>query len=254
MRRKIKQLKKTKVGIVNYLNTAPFLYGIQHSPIIERIELIQDYPSQIALLLLQQKIDIGLVPVAILPDLENYQIVTDYCIGSDGPVGSVCLFSDVPIGEVEEVLLDYQSRTSVVLLKILLQNYWKISPELVDTESDYRASIKGTAAGLVIGDRSFEQRLTSKYVYDLGEAWKKYTNLPFVFATWTATRTLDESFTNDFNAATRFGIEHIDEVVKRTSFSLFDLNEYYKSFISYKFDNEKKKGLSKFLDLMSVPV
>src|SRR5688500_8622220 len=110
---------KIKVGIVNYLNTKPLLYGIERSPVLEEIELIKDYPSNIASALLKNEIDVGLVPVAIIPRLKYYELITDYCISCDGPVASVCLFSDVPLAEVETVLLDYQSRTSVELARIL---------------------------------------------------------------------------------------------------------------------------------------
>lgn len=249
MRVKINQLKKIKVGIVNYLNTKPLLFGIRQSPIMDLIELIQDYPSNIATLLVEGKIDIGLVPVAILPVLKEYHIYTDYCIGCNGPVGSVCLFSDVPVEEVETVLLDYQSRTSVELLKILLRNYWKIKPLFIETSSDYRTSIKGKTAGLVIGDRSFEQRRSSKYLYDLGEAWKQYTGMPFVFAAWISNTVLDEKFVRSFNEANRSGIENIITVSENYTTGLFNMHDYYTRYISYMLDAEKRKGLARFLQL-----
>jgi chorismate dehydratase len=250
LRGKINQLKKIKVGIVNYLNTMPLLYGINQSPVKNSIELIQDYPSNIASLLLEDKIDIGLVPVAILPDLEEYYIYTDYCIGSDGPVISVGLFSEVPIHEIETVLLDYQSHTSVALLKILLRDYWKVEPRLENTSSDYRPSIKGRTAGLIIGDRSFEQRKHSKYVYDLGEAWKNYTGLPFVFAAWISLKPLDDEFVESFNTANKAGVENIRAAIENTPSSLFNMEDYFTRYISYEFDAKKKQGLERFLQLM----
>ena len=244
-------MKKIKVGIVNYLNTRPLLYGINHSPVREAIELVEDYPSNIAMYLLEGKIDIGLVPVAVLPEMKEYHIYTDYCIGSNGPVASVCLFSDVPIDEVNTVLLDYQSRTSVALLKILLKNYWKITPQLIDTSSDYRSLIEGTTAGLVIGDRSFEQRKSSGYIYDLGEAWKKYTGLPFVFAAWISIHPLDDQFIKAFNNANRSGVENIRSIIETIPGSLFNLEEYFTKYISYELDHEKQKGLDRFLELLN---
>ena len=251
MRRKINQLKKTKVGIVNYLNTRPLLYGIEQSPIRDSIELIQDYPSNIASYLLGGNIDVGLVPVAILPFLNEFYIHTDYCIGCNGPVASVCLFSDVPIQDVENVLLDYQSRTSAALLKILLLDYWKVAPNVIETASDFRSSIKGTTAGLVIGDRSFEQRKHSQHVYDLGEAWKQYTGLPFVFAAWISTRPLDPHFIQEFNLANQFGILNISKVIGTTVYSLFNMEEYFTKYISYGLDAEKQKGLKRFIQLLN---
>lgn len=174
-------MRKIKVGIVNYLNTAPLIYGLENSPIKNEIELIPDYPANLARDLKDKKIDLGLVPVAVIPDLEEWNLVGDYCIGCDGPVASVCIFSEVPIGEVKKVILDYQSRTSVELAKILLREYWKVDVELVNGAEDFRKDIRGTTAGLVIGDRALEQRLRSPYIYDLGEAWKQ-RSLPFITA------------------------------------------------------------------------
>lgn len=230
----------------------PLLHGISMSPVKNSIELIQDYPSNIAAYLLDGKIDIGLVPVAILPDLDEYFIYTDYCIGCDGPVASVCLFSEVPVEEIQTVLLDYQSRTSVALLRILFSKYWNVDPVLINTDSDYRASIKGSTAGLVIGDRSFEQRQISPYVYDLGEAWKQFTGLPFVFAAWVSTKPLDEEFIRDFNEANRSGVESIQNLVEKTPFSLFSIQEYFTKYISYDLDTEKQKGLDRFLQFLQL--
>ena len=83
----------------------------------ESVELIIDFPSKIASMLLEDKIDVGLVPVAIIPEMKEHHIISDYCIGSVGAVASVCLFSEVPLDKIKNVLLDYQSRTSVALLK-----------------------------------------------------------------------------------------------------------------------------------------
>lgn len=252
MRGKINQLKKIKVGIVNYLNTVPLLYGINQSPVKDFVELIYDYPSNIASFLIDGTIDIGLVPVAILPKLDEYHIHTEYCIGCDGPVASVCLFSEVPIENIETILLDYQSRTSVALLKILLENYWKTTPRLVDTADDYRSSIRECTGGLVIGDRSFEQRRNSKYVYDLGDAWKKYTGLPFVFATWTSTRELEPDFIREFDKANATGVQNIPRIIDTIPYTLFDMKEYFTKYVSYNLNDEKRKGLSLFLELLKV--
>ncbi|HSB92790.1 MAG TPA: MqnA/MqnD/SBP family protein, partial [Flavitalea sp.] len=119
-------MKKIKVGIVNYLNTLPLLSGIERSPVMSEIELVKDYPSKIAASLMDGSIDIGLVPVAIIPNLTDWYINTDYCIGCDGAVASVCIFSDVPLEEADSVLLDYQSRTSVQLATLLLKEYYKV--------------------------------------------------------------------------------------------------------------------------------
>ncbi len=101
------------MGAVSYLNTKPLLYGIERAGIRKDIDLIIDYPASIASMLLNDEIDIGLVPVAIIPLMEEAHINGNYCIGSNGNVASVCLFSETPVEKIETVLLDYQSRTSL---------------------------------------------------------------------------------------------------------------------------------------------
>ena len=115
--------KKLKVGIVSYLNTKPLLYGLQLPPINQQIELIEDHPAHLAAMLVKDEIDLGLIPVAAIPRLSEYFIVGDYCIGTEGEIASVGLFSEVPMNEIKKVYLDYQSRTSVALLKWLTPTY-----------------------------------------------------------------------------------------------------------------------------------
>ena len=251
MHAKIDELEKIKVGAVSYLNTKPLLYGIKRSPqLMEQIELVEDYPSGIAEMLVNGTIDVGLVPVAVIPRLREWHIVTDYCIGGDGDVASVCLFSDVPIEKIEKVLLDYQSKTSVSLAKILLRHYWKIDPVPEDAKEDYISEIKGTTAGVVIGDRALAQRKVSPYIYDLAGAWKAMTGLPFVFAAWIANKKLPDDFVRIFNEANTAGLQHIDEVIVENPYPAYNLDTYYRKNISYKLDESKKKGMKKFLEFL----
>ncbi len=233
---------------MSYLNTKPLIYGFEKGIMKEEVELLMDYPANIAYMLLNDEIDIGLVPVAILPALKEYYLISDYCIACDGEVASVCLFSEVPVNEIQTVLLDYQSKTSVALLKILLKEHWNIEPKLVDAQKGYELSISGTTAGLVIGDRALEQRNKSKYCYDLGQAWKELTGLPFVFAVWVSNKPVDKQFIEKFNMTNDLGITHIEEVIKLSNFLSFDLKLYYTKNIKYIIDNKKQNGLNEFLN------
>ena len=196
-------------------------------------------------------IDIGLVPVAIIPYLRDWYINTDYCIGADGAVASVCIFSDVPLEQTESVLLDYQSRTSVQLATLLLKEFYKVQAIPVAAQPGYQELIKGKTAGLVIGDRALAQRRKSKYIYDLGEAWKQHTGLPFVFAAWISTKELDPGFIRRFNDANMEGLHHIDEVVSMAYYKEFDLHEYYTRYIKYDLTNERRAALDLFLSKIS---
>lgn len=244
-------MKKIKVGIVNYLNTKPLVYGLERPPINEQIELIGDYPARVAEMLLNDEIDVGLVPVAVLPLLPEYHIIGNYCIGTEGEIASVALFSEVPMNEIRKVYLDYQSRTSVALLKYLMKEYWGINPEIVEaTSEDYRKEIKGTTAGLVIGDRAFEQRKISTFIYDLGSEWRSITGLPFVFAAWVSKKPLPDEFIRIFDKANALGLQHIDEIVAAAASDIYDLKKYYTLHLSYKLDEAKREAVKKFLILI----
>ena len=215
------------------------------------LSLVMDYPANVANMLIEDRIDIGLVPVATIPRLKEYHIVSDYGIACDGEVASVCLFSDVPMEEIATVLLDYQSRTSVRLARILMKEFWKIDPVLIDTRDDFRGQIKGTTAGIVIGDRALEQRTDSAYVFDLGQAWKEMTGLPFVFAAWISNKEIDPNFQKAFNEANRYGLERLEEVVARHPYQTYDLITYYKENIDYSLDAKKMEGLQLYLKYLT---
>ena len=244
-------MKKIKVGAVSYLNTKPLLYGIERSDeLMQQIELIKDYPSKIAKQLINDEIDIGLIPVAVILQLKEYFIVSDYCIGADGNVASVCLFSEVELDKIDKILLDYQSKTSVALCKVLLKNYWGKDVVLEEATPDFINQIKGSTAAVLIGDRALKQRQQSKYIYDLAGEWKAYTHLPFVFAAWISNKKLPEDFIKLFNEKNAEGINDIDAVLKEVKCDFYDLKTYYTKNISYILTEEKLTGMNLFLDLI----
>jgi chorismate dehydratase len=239
--------RKIRVGAVNYLNTKPLIYGFEQGMMEKEVELTVDYPAKLAQMLLDDTIDIGLIPVAIIPILKEHYITGNYCIGCNGAVASVCLFSEVPLEQITHLLLDYQSRTSVALLKILLREHWHINPVLQEASTGYETQITGTTAGLVIGDRAFKQRTRSKYSYDLGTAWQEMTGLPFVFAAWVANKKLDDQFIHSFNNAAGAGLQHLDIIAGSATLPDYSLYKYYTENISYQLDAEMLKALTLFL-------
>jgi chorismate dehydratase len=213
-------------------------------------ELTMDYPAVIARQLIEGSVDVALVPVAVIPKMQESHIISDFCIGAEGPVASVCLFSDVPLKEIKRIYLDYQSRTSVALLKLLVRDYWRLDVELIETSGDYQQLIRGTDAGLVIGDRALEQRKVSPYIYDLAEAWMRFTSLPFVFAAWVSNKPLPIEFIQEFNSANAIGIHNIPAVVAENPYPVFDLTAYYTKHISYPLTPAKRQGMQKFLSYL----
>lgn len=243
--------RKIRIGAVSYLNTKPLLYGFEQGLLSRETTIITDYPSALAEKLLKDDIDIGLIPVAVLPALKERHIISEYCIGASKPVSSVCIFSEVPITEVKEIYLDYQSRTSVALAKILLKQYWKINPKFIPAHEGYEQKVSGHTAALIIGDRALYQLSSSRFHYDLAEAWQQMTGLPFVFAVWAANKKLPSEFVHAFNETTGLGLKHIPEIVAANPFEAYNLQTYFTSNIDYRLDEAKLEGLNLFLEMLA---
>jgi chorismate dehydratase len=160
----------------------------------------------------------------------------------------------VPIDKIEKLVLDYQSRTSVQLIKILARDYWHIQPEWVNGGNNYiQEDIKGTSAGVIIGDRVFEAESKFPYIYDLGEAWKQCFGLDFVFACWVSNKKMDLSFTEEFSEALQYGISHIPEVIAeyKVKYPAYPFETYFRENIFYHLDDSKRKGMDLFLQLIT---
>jgi len=244
--------RKLTVSAVAYLNTRPFLYGLENSHIREQLALSLDIPAEGYRKLLHGEADIGLVPVALLHELLEVQVISDYCIASEGPVESVCIFSEAPIEQAQKVLMDYQSRTSVLLSKILLDHYWGLTPEILPGEKGFEKNIRDTTAGLVIGDRAIALRADYPYRYDLATCWKALTGLPMVFAIWVSRVPLQAAFIKKWKEALDYGLENRAAVIARIAREqppAFELTRYLTENIHFRLDARKQEGLRKFLDL-----
>jgi chorismate dehydratase len=237
-----------KIAAVSYTNTTPFLYGLEKIGLPFPYELLIDVPSKCWENLKTGKADIGLVPVAKLNSIDRYYIHSDYCIGCDGKVDSVFLFSQVPLEEITEVLMDYQSETSIRLTRVLAKEHWEISPQWTKASKGFEKKITGSVAGVVIGDRTFDLKHQFKYAYDLGEEWMRYSGMPFVFACWVSLNSIEASKIEAFNNALSYGIENIEEMFDKIETN-FDSNSYLKENIDFNFDKRKKEALRLFLDL-----
>ncbi len=239
-----------KISAVSYLNTFPFVYGIQKSGILTNYRLDLDIPSICAEKLKNGMVDVALIPVGALHDFDSYEFITDFCIGAVDTVKTVLLLSQKPLSEIREIGLDYDSRTSVQLVKILAKHHWKIDPVWKDLLPGQALLEQGMEAIVAIGDKTFELVKKYPYCYDLAEEWIRFTSLPFVFAAWVTTEKLSGQVQNDLNRALDYGTSHIKETLEFFKNRLpagEDCLSYLKKNISYSFDERKKKGLDLFL-------
>jgi len=242
-------VNKIRISAVSYTNTKPFIYGIQHSGILDKIELSLDMPSDCAQKLIDDVVDIGLIPVAATLNLPHWEIVSEYCIGAVGAVNSVFIFSNCDVKDIKYLQLDPQSRSSNNLARVLLKNYWKVNPELIKDATDYSESTETNTAFVQIGDRTFGKKNKYKYAYDLAEEWQNFKDLPFMFAGWIANKPIPQDFMDEFNAALKYGLDHRAELFKELPMrDDFDIQDYLMHKIDFDLTDDKKKALYMFLD------
>ena len=243
-----------KISAVSYLNTFPFVFGIKTSGKLDDIELQLDIPSICAEKLKNNIVDLALVPVGAIPDLDDPHFVSDYCIGAESNVKTVVLLSHKPLEEITEIALDFDSRTSIQLVKVLAGKFWKIQPTWRNLGPEEAEMDKNIETLVAIGDKTFRLASQFPYVYDLAGEWIRYTSLPFVFAIWLANKPLPKGFLVNFNKALEYGIQHKEEIPDFFPDKIppgLDAIQYLKENISYDFDERKKEGMKLFLDLVS---
>lgn len=235
-------MNKIKISAVAYTNTKAFIYGIEHSAVLEKIDLSLDIPTDCAAKVIDGTVDIGLIPVAAIPNVPNANIISDYCIGSIGAVNSVFIFSNVPAEQIKTLRLDSHSRTSNNLAKVLLKFHFK---QEVTYTTDPDAV---TDAIVLIGDRTFGKKDSYAFAYDMGEEWMKFTGLPFVYAAWVANKEIPEAFVTEFNAALKKGLAERAELLKTLPVNpLFDLEDYLMHKLDFELTDKKREALSLFL-------
>ncbi|MCX6255371.1 MAG: menaquinone biosynthesis protein [Bacteroidia bacterium] len=249
-------MDKIRISVVKYANTYPFIYGLMESGFDKRAILETDHPADCAVKLISGRVDIGLIPVAALPLMKEYHIITNYCLGAYGKVRTVMLLSNCSLDEIQSINLDYRSLSSVNLAKILAKNSWKREFRWNNTSEGFDfINIHGNDAVVLIGDQCFEYESRFRFRIDLAEEWNKFTGLPFTFACWTANRRLDNKFLKDFNDALGTGVNNIPAVLKKYgntgSIRGEDLKIYLTKNMNYDLNDDKRKAIRLFLDLMS---
>jgi chorismate dehydratase len=235
-----------KISVVSYLNAKPFIYGLMHAPNGSHFNYCLDIPAVCAAKLATNQVQVGLIPVAAMLDIQNPQIITDYCISAHEAVNSVFIFSNTNIAEIHTIYLDPHSRSSNNLAKILLKYFWKKEVEFKERTIDI-VSLQDGEAFVLIGDRTFGIQQQYQHVYDLATAWFNFTQLPFVFAAWVANTVLPADFIKEFNAVLAYGLANKNEVIKANQLANFDVADYLNNKINYHLSEEKLKAIELYL-------
>ncbi|MBN1477987.1 menaquinone biosynthesis protein [Candidatus Sumerlaeota bacterium] len=177
-----------RLGVVPYLNVQPLIAHL--STPIDGVEICPAVPSRLVGLLAERAVDVAIAPVFSLLDHPDWAMVPGVGIACDGPVESVVMVSASPRDDIRRVVLDPASMTSSALVQVLWRGHWRRDVEFIRRSQVHLNRELGTAY-LLIGDRALRLRREFDHVVDLGEAWKEWTGLPFVFAVWVVREGVD---------------------------------------------------------------
>ena len=221
-----------RLGRIGYINCYPVYGAIDGGAVAVPAELVTGTPAELNDLLIAGELDVSVISaIEYARHARDLVLLPDLAISCDGPVQSVALFSKLPVARLDQatVLLTASSRTSVALLELLCREVWHVRPRFAQARAE-ACDLDGLAGlphdgVLVIGDPALLLAARGKATYphrvDLGEAWKRWTGLPFVFAVWAARRTADPAAVRAIHeallAARAWGLAHLDVLAERAT-------------------------------------
>lgn len=231
-----------KLGYIDYLNCYPFYYEIFEKKSLEGIRVIPSYPSELNRMMKNRELDMSPISAAAYAGRNRQMfLLPDFCLSTEGYVGSVVLRSKVPIEELHQkkVGVTRASETCVVLLKIILKRYYEIEPVYQVTEPNPR--LQDLDAALIIGNEAMiPDPKPVSHVYDLGELWFQKTGFPVVFAVFavqeaaiekypTKIRAVIQSYHNSLQFLESQRENVIAGAQKRYPHIMYDLDAYYRT-------------------------
>jgi chorismate dehydratase len=272
---------KLRISIVEFLNTAPLVWGFTDGPLAGRYELSFAVPSQCAEDLRAGRADVGIIPAIEYQRMENVVVLPGMAVAAKSEVRSILVVSKVPVEMAETFALDTNSRSSVGLVRILCQRHWHSSPKFVDAAPDPRQMLEHADAALIIGDPALNLRLRldamqakvpkggdaccyseeeqlgvgadTLFVYDVAQQWQEMTGLPCVLAIWVARRgALTPEVIADFQASRDYGLARIAEIAEGAALKLNlpprDLERYLTENIDFSLDQQNLAGLKLYYE------
>jgi chorismate dehydratase len=273
---------KLRISIVEFLNTAPLVWGFTDGPLAGKYDLSFAVPSQCAEDLRAGRADVGIIPAIEYQRMDDVVALPGMAIASKNEVRSLLAVSKVPIEMAKSFALDTNSRSTVGLARILSQRHWNIAPEFIDMPPDPEKMLARADAALVIGDPALRLRLKvdaleaktpsgedccccgsedeqpvkgveTLFVYDMVQQWREMTGLPSVLAIWVARRgALTPEMVADFQASREYGLAHIGEIAEGAALKLElpprELERYLVENIDFSLDEENLAGLRRYYE------
>jgi chorismate dehydratase len=275
-------MAKLRISIVEFLNTAPLVWGFTDGPLAGKYDLLFAVPSKCAEDLRAGRADVGIIPSIEYQRMDDAVALPGMAIASKQEVRSLLVVSKVPIEMAESFALDTNSRSTVGLVRILSRRQWGIDPEFVDMPPDPDSMLAQTDAALVIGDPALRLRLRidalqakapgadgccccggedeqpvkgveTLFVYDMAQQWREMTGLPAVLAIWVARRgVVTPEMVADFQASREYGLSRIGEIAEGAALKLElpprALERYLTENIDYSLDEENLAGLRRYYE------
>jgi len=244
-------LSSLRIGVVPYTNVLPLEYNLkQHLP---GASIVRDVPSSLADQLSSGELDVALVSSIELMRHPEYNYIPGLGICSDGPVRSVCMFSKKPPKEIETLALDKSSLSSAAMIRILYDEFWEHKPGFLSFSPPIEDGLQIADAVFAIGDPTLEFSGDGLLTFDLGEIWRDYCGLSFVYAVWITRAGLDpEELAAPFTDAAESGLDSLDEISKNcadnSSLSIDFFKEYFTRCIYYHTSTREIEGMRFFFD------
>jgi len=268
---------RVRISCVQYLNTAPLVWGFTHGPLAGRYELSFTVPSQCADQLARGDVDVAILPAIECQRIPGLLVLPGMSVASKHAVRSLLVISRMPIEQARRMALDTSSRATAVLVRLLVAGWWSQSPdasglcgeriEFVDAAPDLAAMLAANDATLVIGDPAL--RLAERHdageplaagippsgmhVYDVITEWRAWTGRPGVLALWAARRdAVTPDLLADFQASKEYGLAHLTEIAANAAATLglpqAHLERYLRENIDYSLDDENRAGLELYFE------
>jgi len=247
---------RPRIAASSYLNTAPLIWSFIHGSQRDAVELFTDTaPARCAEMLVNDEVDIALVPVIEYQRIPDIAIIPDVCVGSRSAVRSVVLVTRRNnLKKVERVALDDSSRTSAALVKIIFREFLGFEPLWQTSHPDLKSMLMEADAALIIGDPAMKIPRDQFRVFDLATLWREFTGFGFVFAMWMARQeSVEKIGLVDFAAARDEGLAHLDEISAeykpQLGLSDDEIKSYLTENIAFRMDEGMEKGLKLYFEL-----
>jgi predicted solute-binding protein len=274
-------LRKLRISIVEFLNTAPLVWGFIEGPLAGKYDLSFTVPSQCAEALRRGDADVAIIPSIEYQRIENVIALPGMAIAANHEVRSLLVVAKKPIEKAKRIALDTSSRSTAALVRMLAAEEWGIGPEFIDAAPNVSEMLQDADAALVIGDPALRislkmETLAGKqpsgeeccqgdaddmpvpgfdtiFVYDIAHQWRQMTGKPCVLAIWAARReAVSAELVADFQASKRYGIERVREIAEAASIKLDlppgALERYLTENIQFDLGEENLAGLRLYFE------